>query len=100
MTGKQNIIQVIRESYPYLSSEFGVKRVGLFGSYARDIEGENSDIDIIVEFERSIGFKFNELSEFLEKLFGRKVDIMTQEGLKNIRIKEIAEDIKGSIIYV
>jgi len=57
-------------------------------------------LDIVVEFKKPIGFRFNSFVAFLENLFGRKVDVITKEGIENIRVKEIARNIKLDIIYV
>ncbi len=93
-------VKLIKEKYPYLSAEFGVQKIGVFGSLAKGIEKKDSDIDIVVELKRPIGFKFIELIEYLEDLFNKKVDVLTQDGIENIRIREIAEHIKRNIIYV
>ena len=66
----------------------------------KSFPGDDSDIDIFVEFERPIGFKFIEFAEYLERLFGKKVDILTPAGLRGIRIRQIGEDIEESIVYV
>ena len=58
MLAKEKIMQLLREKYPYLVSEYGVKRIGLFGSYAKDTPTETSDIDLVVEFGHPIGFRF------------------------------------------
>ncbi len=100
MLRKSDAIKIIKEKYNYLSSEYGVEKVGLFGSIVKDSITEESDIDIIVELRQPIGFRFIELVEYFEKLFGRKVDVITKDGLRNIRIKKIAEGIRGNIIYV
>jgi predicted nucleotidyltransferase len=100
MLTKDAITKVLRESYPYLAAEYGVTRIGLFGSYAKDIPTEASDIDLVVEFERPLGFKFIELSEYLEQLLGQKVDILTPAGIQGIRIPHIAKNIGESIVYV
>lgn len=97
---REKVIDILRKELPYFVSEYGVKRIGLFGSYAKGIQGEDSDIDILVEFERPIGLKFVEFGEYLEKLLGRKTDILTPAGVKGIRIKRVAEDITESIFYV
>jgi len=61
----------------------GVKRIGLFGSYAREEEHEESDIDLIVEFDagKKIYDNFIELCFFLEDLLCHKVDLLTPESL-------------------
>jgi hypothetical protein len=100
MLTKENTTRLVRENYSYLTSEFGVERIGLFGSIAKGIETEDSDVDIIVEFRRPIGLKFIELVEYLENLFGRKVDVMTKDGLDNVRLKDIGDDIRRNVIYV
>ncbi len=92
--------QTIRELYPYLKNQFGIKRIGIFGSFSTGTVHENSDIDLIVEFDKPIGFQFMNLAEFLEKKLGRKVDILTPEGLKTIRVKQVAYRIRGDIVYV
>lgn len=97
---REKVIDILRKELPYFVSEYGVKRIGLFGSYAKGIQGEDSDIDILVEFERPIGLKFVEFGEYLEKLLGKKTDILTPAGVKGIRIKRVAEDIRESIVYV
>ena len=61
---------------------------------------EDSDLDIVVEFNKPIGFKFNRLVEYLENLFGRKVDVLTKDGLENIRVKEVARNIERNLVYV
>ena len=97
---KQTVTELLREKYPYLVSEYDVKRIGLFGSYAKDTPSEASDVDIVVEFGRPIGFRFIEFTEYLESLLGKKVDVLTPAGIRDIRIARIAEDIEKSIVYV
>jgi predicted nucleotidyltransferase len=100
MLTQKEIKDLLGEKYPYLASEYGVKRIGLFGSYAKDVPHEASDIDIVVEFRHPIGFRFIELAEYLENLLGKKVDVLTPAGIQGIRITHIAQDIKESIVYV
>jgi predicted nucleotidyltransferase len=100
MLTREKIANLLREKYPYLIAEYGVKKIGLFGSYAKGVPDEASDIDIVVEFEHPIGFKFIELTEYLEHLLGKKVDVLTHAGIQGIRIAHIAKDIEESIMYV
>ncbi len=67
MPTKEEIVSTLKKELPYLRSLFGVKRIGLFGSFAKGIQREDSDVDIIVEFEKPIGLKFIELSDHIEK---------------------------------
>ena len=100
MLMRETIAHVLRENHPYLASEYGVKRIGLFGSYVKDRQTKASDIGLVVEFERPIGFKFLELSEYLERLLGKRVDLLTMAGIRSIRIARVAEEIEESIVYV
>jgi predicted nucleotidyltransferase len=100
MLSKEKITEILKEKSSYLFSEYGVRKIGLFGSYAKGKQTEKSDIDIIAEFERPIGLKFMEFTEYLEEILGRKTDVLTPEGVKSIIIERIAEDIEKSIIYV
>lgn len=100
MLTKEKIKSLLKKELPHLRALFGVKRIGIFGSYSKGVQKEDSDVDLIVEFERPIGLKFFELSEYIENLLGKKVDILTPAGIKSIRVKEVAENIKKSIVYV
>lgn len=99
MLTKETALKLFQEKHSYLATEFGVSKIGLFGSYAKDQSGEASDVDIIVEFERPIGFRFVELVDYLEDLLGRNVDVLTPAGIQNIRIKRVARSITQSIVY-
>ena len=100
MLTKEKVMKTIKNEKPHLASEFNVKKIGLFGSFAKGGQTTKSDIDIIVEFSKPIGFKFLALCDYLEKLLGKKVDILTPAGIKGIRLKRIAKDIRSNIIYV
>ena len=97
---KEEILMKIRENREKIRS-FGVKRIGIFGSAVRGEMSEDSDVDIVVEFERGKATFKNVcgLVDFLEKLFGRKVDILTPDGIESIRIKHVKEEIKREIKY-
>lgn len=100
MLTKDEIVAILKDHYPHLISEYGVKRIGLFGSYSKGTPTEASDVDILVEFDRPIGFRFTEFSEYLEMLLGRKVDVLTPAGVRGIRVRRVAESIEESIEYV
>ena len=97
---RNEVIRLIQKHYSVLLDEYGVSRIGIFGSLVKGPLREDSDLDIVVEFKEPIGFKFNRLVEYLENLFGRKVNVLTKEGIKNIRIKEIARNIERTLVYV
>ena len=100
MLTKEEITRILKKEYSYLASEYGVKRIGLFGSYAKGVPVKESDIDIVVEFDRPIGFRFVEFTEYLEKLLGKSVDVLTPAGIQGIRIGRIAKSIEENTVYV
>ncbi len=98
---KEEIVEKIRENEDKLKT-FGVKRIGIFGSVVRGEAKEESDIDFVVEFERGKATFKNVcgLIDFLEGLFGRKVDILTPDGIESIRIEHVRDEILKEIEYV
>jgi len=100
MLTEKKITERLREKYSYLVSEYKIKRIGLFGSYAKGKQTEESDIDIVAEFDKPIGLKFIDFAEYLERILEKKIDVLTPEGIKGITAKRISEDIEKSIIYV
>ena len=100
MTDTEEVKSILSEQQPFLASHYGVSKIGLFGSYASGKPSESSDVDLFIEFERPIGFKFIELADYLEQLLGREVDILTQAGIDGIRIPAVAQDIEETILYV
>ena len=97
---KNEVIRLIQEHSNVLMTEYGISKIGIFGSVVNGTMTEDSDLDIVVEFKKPIGFKFNRLVEYFESLFGRKVDVLTKEGIKNIRVKEVARNIERTLVYV
>ena len=98
---KEKTIKILKENMSEIK-KFGVKRIGIFGSVARDEADGKSDIDFVVEFEKgkAVFKNFAGLVRFLENLFGREVDILTPGGIESIRIKSIKERIKKEVEYV
>jgi len=74
---------------------FAVKEIGLFGSFTDDSYTEESDIDILVELERPIGWKIFTLEIYLAKIFGRKIDLVTKNALK----EQIKDNILKQVNY-
>jgi len=94
---KQKDILTILEKQKSALDEFGVRSIALFGSYARGEARRDSDIDVLVEFNRPVGlFEFARLKLYLEKLFGREVDLVTPEALR----KEMRDDILREAFHV
>ena len=94
----QEIIAKLKEHHDALK-QFSVRRIGLFGSYAAGRQTPKSDIDFVVEFGEPTFDNYMALIDFLEKLFGKKVDVLTPEGVESIRIKSVADDIRRNTVY-
>ena len=93
---RQGILRVLRRNDEVLQKH-AVRRIALFGSYATGRQNRKSDLDFLVDFERPTYDNFLGLSKDLERLFGRKVDILTPQGLDSIRVKSITESIRKTL---
>jgi predicted nucleotidyltransferase len=79
----EKLKETIKRNKKTLAEEYSVKEIALFGSYVTGEQGEESDLDILVEFSRPVGlFRFIELEEFLSKTLGVKVDLVSKKALK------------------
>lgn len=79
---RDEILKILRENRALLDT-YGVARLSLFGSVARDEAREGSDIDLLVEFNRAVGlFEFVRLKRALGELVGHPVDLVTPGALK------------------
>lgn len=96
MMTKNDILSKLKELKPVLYKDYSVKEIGLFGSFSNDSGTEDSDIDILVELERPIGWKYFTLEIYLEKIFGRKVDLVTKNALK----EQLKESILNHVNYI
>jgi uncharacterized protein len=93
-----NALALLRQHEHVLQKRFGVERIGIFGSFSRGEERPESDIDVLVAFRKGkktfdnfMGVKF-----YLEDLYGRKVDLVTEAALKPL----IRDPILAEVVYV
>jgi len=92
-----NIKSLLLLQLPLLQKKYPIAKLALFGSVVRDdFDPSKSDIDIMVELNGSIGWEFIDLSDELEKLLGKKVDLVSRGGIK----PRYWEHIKEDIVYV
>ena len=96
---RAGILKTLRDNDEALR-KYSVKKIGLFGSYARGEQKRGSDIDLLVDFEKPTYDNFYDLIVYLEKIFRRKVQVLTPCALETMRVKEVAEGIRDSIVYV
>lgn len=92
---KHMLEERLKEYKPILEDKYHVKKIGFFGSYVRNEQRQDSDIDIIVEFSRPVGFEFIDLKNYLEEILNRKVDLVTPNALK----PQIKERIMKEVSY-
>lgn len=95
LTGN-DILKTLMEIKPMLANEYSVSRIGLFGSFTDESYTENSDIDLLVEFEKPIGWKYLSLEIYLENKFNRKIDLVTKNALK----EQIKDRILNQVKFV
>lgn len=81
---------------PELVQRFHVQTIGLFGSIVREDFSTNSDIDIIVDFDRPVGIEFIDLADYMEQRLQTKVGLVSKNGIKDKYYKAI----KSEIVYV
>ena len=91
----EQIMIKLKENLPFFEEKYKVKTLGVFGSYIRGEQKKKSDVDILVEFEKSIGLlDFVGMELELTELLGKKVDLVPKNALK-LRIgKHILEEVK------
>jgi predicted nucleotidyltransferase len=94
---KSEIINKLKDKKEFLEKEFGVISIGLFGSYAREENQIDSDIDLLVELKRVCFDDFAGIQLYLESLFDRKVEII----LKNNYLRpSFVNRIERNLVYV
>jgi len=95
---QQNVVlQILKQKNAEMTKQFGVKTLSLFGSVARNEATFTSDVDLLVEFDRPVGyFGLFALQDYLEKLLGCSVDLGTPDSLK----PRIREHVMGELIRV
>ena len=82
---REDIISVLRQQKDFLHKKFYVKTIGIFGSFARNEANEKSDIDFLVEFDAPLQVYISNrysLSDYLQSLFSREVDLANPKSLK------------------
>lgn len=90
-----DINRTLREHLDDLRRDYGVAEIGVFGSFARGEQREGSDVDILVQFSRPVGFvTFMKLENHLRKLLGVKVDLVTKKALKPYIGRHILEEVR------
>ena len=96
MKSSKEIQAILARNKTRLFKVYPIKSLAIFGSFSRNEQGANSDLDILVEFNDKIGLQFMDLANELEKLVETKVDLVSKKGVK----KQYLESIEEDLIYV
>lgn len=97
MKSRDDILETLARLNPKLASTFKVRRIGLFGSYARQEQRQDSDIDLLVDFSDDADlFDLVELKYFLEDRLGHPVDIVPERALRD----ELRASVHADVSYV
>ena len=80
---RDETLTILRDHSDEIRTRFGVKRLAVFGSMARDEAGEQSDVDVLVEFQGDPTFDgYWDVKEYLEELLNREVDLVTDDAVR------------------
>jgi predicted nucleotidyltransferase len=90
---RDHILALLRNNKLLLEREFPLQRMALFGSVARGESAEDSDIDILVDVDPSIGLRIVTLAERLEELLGHQVDLVSRRAVKPLLWEKIEPEL-------
>ncbi|MBU2445082.1 MAG: nucleotidyltransferase family protein [Bacteroidetes bacterium] len=97
MKSLEEIKAILKQHEAEIKLRYGVRDIGIFGSYLHNNQKRNSDLDILVEFNKAPGFfKFIELEDYLTEILGVKVDLVMKSALK----PKIGEHILSEVVYL
>lgn len=95
MKSYNEINHILHGHLPSLRQQFGVAKIGVFGSVVRNEQGPMSDVDILVDFNQPIGMiRFMQLEAQLAALLGSRVDLVSRKALKPTIGKRILDEVK------
>ena len=93
---REEILSLLSQNKSNLENRFKVRRMALFGSYARGDQRSDSDVDILVDIDPSVGLEFVTLAEQIEQLLELPVELVSRRAIKPNKLKYIEQD----LIYV
>ena len=96
MNSRENILTTLKRLKPTLAEKYKLRSIALFGSYARGDQTEESDIDILVDIDPSIGLDFVDLADLIEEHLGTKTDVIPADAVK----PRYRQFINKDLIYV
>ena len=95
MKTSAEIERILKKNIQNLEKDYNLNSLGIFGSFVKSEQNHDSDLDILVDFEKPIGLlKFIKLENDLSKILGIKVDLVMKKALKPNIGKRILEEIR------
>lgn len=98
--GQKNLSQILKilnNNKLDLTKNYGIKEIAVFGSYTKGTQTKSSDVDIMVDFHKVPNmFKFIKLEEDLQRLLGKKIDLVRKQAIR----EELRENILGESVAV
>ncbi len=92
----QDIISLLKEQKPFLKEKYKIKEIGVFGSFVRGEQDNDSDLDILIDKDEAIGLlKLANLQHYLSRLIGIHVDLVIKKSLR----PHVAKDVLDEVIY-
>jgi predicted nucleotidyltransferase len=85
-------VEMLKRKKPRLTARFPLHSMSLFGSVARGYATTDSDVDILVDVDPSIGLEIVTLADEIEKLLGHKVDLVSRRAVKTKMMRQIEEE--------
>ena len=90
----RQILDTLRDHRASLSERYGIRTIAVFGSYVRQEQTPESDVDVIVEFDRPLGLAFVDLADELEGILGTRVDLVSRGALNQKVYEFISPDVR------
>jgi len=101
---REKIETLLKREKPRLKKVYGVKKLAVYGSYAKGLQTERSDVDLLVELKHPLGLEFVGLALDLEEILDRKVDLVTLETFRrnqsNPRYRKMVQEVRRTLAYV
>jgi Predicted nucleotidyltransferases len=98
MKSLEEVKKILAEHKQEILKKYGVKIIGIFGSYARGEQTKESDVDILLDIENSVGLEFISAMLELERLLGMRVDLVSINAVKQKPL--LWESIEEDLVYV
>jgi hypothetical protein len=96
MLTQKDLERKLKELKPIVHQKYFVDKLGYFGSYSRNLQHKDSDVDVLVTLSKPLGWEFFDLKKELEDHLDAKVDLVTENALK----AQIKDRILNSVKYV